>query len=48
MKSLVLMFGLIGLTNNPSNEHFGLFPRFWKQLERNHVQHLDRLVQLSV
>jgi hypothetical protein len=46
--SLVLMLGLIGLSDNPSNEKFGLLPRLRQQLEWDHVQHLDGLVELCV
>ena len=46
--SLSVMPGLIGLANDPSDEQFGLLPRFWQQLKGNHIEHLYGLVQGSI
>lgn len=42
------MLGLVGLSNNPSNKQLGLLPRLRQQLERNHIEHLDGLVEFGV
>lgn len=42
------MLGLIGLPNDPSNEQFGLLPRLGQQLEGNHIEHLNGLVEFCV
>lgn len=42
------MLGLVGLPNDPSNEQFGFLPRLRQQFERNHIQHLDGLVEFGV
>ena len=42
------MLGLIGLPDDPSNEHLGLLPRLRQQLERNHIEHLNGLVEFGV
>jgi hypothetical protein len=42
------VFFLVGLLDDPSDELFGFLSRFWKQLEGNHVQHLNGLIELGV
>lgn len=42
------MLGLVGLSNNPSDEQLGLLPRLRQQFERNHIQHLNGLVEFGV
>jgi len=42
------MFGLVGLSYNPSYEQFCFLSTFRKQFEWNHIKHLYCLVQLSV
>ena len=42
------MLGLVGLPDDPSNEHLGLLPRLRQQLERNHIEHLYGLVEFGV
>lgn len=46
--SLILVAGLIGLADNPGDEELGLLPRLGQKFERDHIQHLDRLVQFGV
>ncbi len=42
------MFFLVRLLDNPGDELFGLLSGFGKQFERNHVEHLDGLIELCV
>lgn len=42
------MLGLVGLANDPSDEQLGLLPWLRQQLEGNHVEHLNGLVEFNV
>lgn len=39
------MVGLIGLAYDPRDERLRLLPWFGQQLEGDHIQHLDGLIQ---
>jgi hypothetical protein len=42
------MLGFVGLADDPGYKDLGLLPGFRQQLEWNHVEHLDGLIQLGV
>jgi hypothetical protein len=42
------VFFFVGFLDDPSDELFGFLSGFWKQLEGDHVEHLNGLVELSV
>lgn len=43
--SLIFMSGLVGLSNDPRDEQFGLFPGLGQQFEGDHIEHLYGLVE---